>query len=297
MTNKTVFSSEPHRGWLPWGLLAPVLCIAFVIAGALVPEQWMEARGFLTPDGEPSGLAGWYAFLVIPFALTGLIILAWTRFVERRPLSTIGLPGGNAVAALPVGVLIGVGMILALVCGIALAGGYGAGAIGPAWTSPAALTAIGLMLLCFIVQSGVEEFMFRGWLLSTVTRKLGLPVGVLLSSLVFTFLHWSPHQFWVITLSSFMFSIFACVWAIRAGHVWGVMGWHAGWNWLLGIGFELPVTGLDVGLPALLVKLAPQGPVLLTGGAQGPEGSGLTSILFAVGALAIWLWPRRSSQL
>lgn len=297
MTSKTVFSPEPHRGWLPWGLLAPVLSIAFVIAGALIPELWMEARGFLTPDGEPKGLAGWYAFLVIPFALTGLIVVAWTRFVERRPLATIGLRGGKAVSALPVGILVGAAMILALVGAIGLAGGYGAAGVGPAWASPAALTAIGLMLLCFVVQSGVEEFMFRGWLLSAVTRKLGLPLGILLSSLVFTFLHWSPGQPWVITLSSFMFSVFACAWAIRAGHVWGVMGWHAGWNWLLGIGFELPVTGLDVGLPVLLVKLVPEGPVLLTGGAQGPEGSWLACLLFAGGAAAIWLWPRKPARL
>ena len=74
------------------------------------------------------------------------------------------------------------------------------------------------------------------------------------------------------------------------------MGWHAGWNWLLAVGFEVPVTGLDVHLPALLVKLTPIGPDALTGGAEGPEGSFLCSLFFA-GASALLLWsPRRSRE-
>lgn len=51
------------------------------------------------------------------------------------------------------------------------------------------------------------------------------------------------------------------------------MGWHIGWNWLLSIGFELPVTGFVIDLPALIVRLIPQGSDRLTGGDVGPEGS------------------------
>lgn len=294
MTSKTVFSPEPHKGWLPWALLSPFLCIAFVIVSVLATEQWMESHGFQTPQGNPTGLAGWYAFLAVPFALNGLLIVAWTMFVERRPLSTIGLTGGRTAMALLPGILIGVAMIVALVTAIGLAGGYSLGTVASAWASPTALAAIGLMLLCFVIQAGVEEIMFRGWLLSAVTRKLGLPMGILLTSLVFTFLHWSPQQYWVVTMSSFLFSAFACAWAIRAGNIWGVMGWHAGWNWLLGTGFELPVTGLEIDLPALVIRLIPQGPAVLTGGAQGPEGSWLCSVLFVTGIAVIWLGRKKA---
>lgn len=294
MTSKAIFSTEPHKGWLPWGLLTPFLCIAFVIASVLGTAPWMEAQGFQTPKGDPIGLMGLYAFLVIPFGLNGLMIVVWVLLVERRPLSTIGLTGGRSPIALISGALIGVAMILALVAAIGLAGGYTPAALAPAWASPAALAGIGLMLLAFVVQAGVEEIMFRGWMLSAVTRKLGLPIGVLLTSLVFTFLHWSPHQPWVIIMSSFLFSIFACAWAIRAGNIWGVIGWHAAWNWLLGTGFELPVTGIEIDLPALLVQLVPQGPAILTGGAEGPEGSWICNALFAAGIAVLLLWRRRS---
>lgn len=293
MTTKTVFSAEPHRGWLPWGLLAPFLCIFFVALTALGPEPLLERNGWVDAHGDPVGLTGWYAFLVIPFALNGLLILAWTLWVERRPLATIGLTGPAPGKTLLGGLLVGAATILAVVVAIGLAGGYSPGAVAPALASPGALTGIGLLLASFTIQAGVEEIVFRGWLLSAITRKLGLPIAVVLVSLVFTFLHYSPHQEARVMLSSFLFSAFACAWAIRAGNIWGVMGWHAGWNWLLGTGFELPVTGFQLGLPALLVKLVPQGPDALTGGAEGPEGSWLCSAFFVAGILVLWLWRRK----
>ena len=115
-------------------------------------------------------------------------------------------------------------------------------------------------------------------------------LAVVLVSLVFTLLHYSPHQPPLVMASTVLFSLFACAWVLRSGNLWGVMGWHAGWNWLLAVGFELPVTGLDAHLPALLVALRPQGGDALTGGTQGPEGSVLCVVFFAL-ALA-WMLVR-----
>jgi membrane protease YdiL (CAAX protease family) len=143
------------------------------------------------------------------------------------------------------------------------------------------------LLLAFVVQASVEEIVFRGWMLSAIARKFNVIVAVVLSSALFTLLHYAPGQLWFVTLNVFLFAVFACAWGLRAGNIWGVMGWHAGWNWLLSIGFELPVTGIDVKLPALLVALTPQGPVHLTGGAQGPEGSMLCGFFFLAAAVGL----------
>jgi uncharacterized protein len=91
---------------------------------------------------------------------------------------------------------------------------------------------------------------------------------------------------------SFTFGLFACAWAWRAGSIWGIMGWHAGWNWFTGVGFAVPITGLDVNLPALLVKLTPTGPDFLTGGLAGPESSVLSIGLLAAATLLVLLWPK-----
>ena len=296
MTNPpALFSSTPAEGWIPWGALAPLLTILFILIPALATELPMEAAGLIDASGNPAGTNGLLAFLLLPFALTGLLLLGWVRFVERRPLATIGLSSAGAPHIFVLGLAIGAATIFAVVAAGWGAGAYDATDYGPALTSSTAMGGIALLLLAFVVQSGVEEILFRGWLLSVVARKFNTLAGVVLTSIVFAFLHFSPGQPWLVTINILLFSVFACCWALRAGSIWGVMGWHAGWNWLLATGFKLPVTGLDAGVPALLVTLRPTGPVWLTGGAQGPEGSIFCTAFFLTG-IAVILWHRTESK-
>ena len=91
---------------------------------------------------------------------------------------------------------------------------------------------------------------------------------------------------------TFIFAIFACAWVRYSNSIWGVMGWHVGWNWFGGTGFDVPITGLDTGLPALVVKMVPVGSAYLNGGGQGPEGSVFTLALLTVASLSLLLLAR-----
>lgn len=284
--DKALFSDEPAKGWLPWGLLAPFLTIAFALIPVLATDPPMAALGLVDQRGGPIGTTGLIAFLLPPFALTGLLVLAWVRFVERRSLATIGLTGGAPIRAFLLGLAIGAATIFTVVAAIWIAGGFTATGLAPAFLSPVALGGIAILLFAFAVQASVEELLFRGWLLSLAARKFGVAAAVALSSVTFAFLHFSPSQPWLMTVNVLLFGAFACCWALREGNIWGVMGWHAGWNWLLATGFELPVTGFDAGVPALLVTLNPIGPAWLTGGAQGPEGSVMCTLFF-LGGIAV----------
>ena len=293
MTRVALFSRDPARGWLPWAWLAPILLVLFNAVPVIAMDGWMEARGWSTPRGEPVGLAGLHALLWIGFAPTLLLVQAWVWWVERRSLASIGLTGAAPLKTFLRGLAIGFATIALVVGAIRAAGGMQAVGIGPAWRSPSALLQIAMLLPAFVFQSSVEEVMFRGWLLSTVARKANVLVAVLLVSATFGLLHYSPHQPLLVVASTVLFSLFACAWVLRTGNVWGVMGWHAGWNWLLAVGFELPVTGLDAHLPALLVALRPQGGDVLTGGAQGPEGSVLCVAFFILAIAWVQLRARK----
>ena len=91
---------------------------------------------------------------------------------------------------------------------------------------------------------------------------------------------------------TFLFAIFACAWVRRSNSIWGVMGWHVGWNWFAGAGFGVPITGLDTGLPALVVKMVPVGPAWLNGAGEGPEGSVFTLALLTAAGLILLLLPK-----
>ena len=295
MTRVALYSPEPARGWLPWIWLVPILMILFNAVPVIALDGWMVKQQWSTPDGDPVGLVGLHALLWIGFVPTFLLVLAWVRLVERRSMASIGLVGQAPLKTFMQGLVVGMCTIALVVSAIWAAGGLHATGWGLAWQSPHSLLQIALLLPGFALQSSVEEVIFRGWMQSVLARKAGVAIAVLLVALTFTLLHYSPNQRWLVVLSSFVFSLFASAWSLRAGNVWGVMGWHTGWNWLLATGFELPVTGIDAQLPALLVALQRSGVDALTGGAEGPEGSYLCIAFFVLGiAWFGWMRSRRS---
>lgn len=295
MKSSAIYSQEPAKGWLPSGAFAPFLCVLLVAVPAVLVGLVLENFQLEDAKGDPLGLSGLFALLIFHFVALGLVVFAWVLLVERRPLATLGLAGPDKAKKFLLGLSIGMATVSAVVVTIWAAGGLEARGFGPALNSPGALLNIGLLLVCFAVQSSVEEIVFRGWLMSVIAVKFNIPSAVVLTSLAFSFLHFSPHQPLLVTLGTLLFSVFACLWALKAKSIWGVMGWHSGWNWLLATGFELPVTGIDAKQPALLVHLVARGPDFLTGGAQGPEGSYLCSVFF-VGAGAFLLYRMKRNR-
>lgn len=284
----SIYEPTPHRGWLPFVWLAPVIGILLVGLSSVPIDFLTEHWGLVNAKGDPLTAPAFCLFLLLPFASMAAATYAWTHFVERRGLATLGLTGSGKLRKFLVGVSIGILMMGLAISAIWLAGGYRAEARFPAFASASSLLWIAILLPCFAFQSSVEEFIFRGWLLSSVTRRWNFAAGIIATSLAFTFLHYSPHQPLRVISLSFLFSVFACAWALRANSIWGVMGWHAGWNWFAGVGFGVPITGLDVHLPALLERLVPVGPAYLTGGYDGPEGSVLTIALLATASILVF---------
>lgn len=291
-----IFAPEPHRGWLPWAWLSPIVCILLVAVSSLPFDYGFEWIGAVDAKGKPLSAFGFCLFLVLPNVAMSAAVWAWSRFVERRGVATLGLTGAHPLRKHFTGLIVGIGMMALAIMSIWFAGGYVSKSVFPAFASPASLFWIAFLLPCFVIQAGVEEFIFRGWLLSTATRRWNLTAGFIASSCAFTFLHYSPHQPVREIVMAFTFGLFACAWAWRADSIWGVMGWHAGWNWFAGVGFAVPITGFDLRLPALLVQLVPSGPDFLTGGAAGPESSILTIGMLAVTTPLILFWRSHRSQ-
>jgi len=286
-----IFSEETPKGWLPPSIAAPFICIFLVALSSLPFDFGLEYLGVTDAKGSPRGPLG-FCLLLVSFIALGLAVLGWVRWVEKRSLASAGLCGDGGLKKFLTGLAVGIAMMGAIVTAIALSGGYRLADLAPAFASPAALGWIALLLLGFVVQASVEEFVFRGWLFSTVMRRWNMTAAFILSSAAFTFVHFSPRATLLELVMTFIFAIFACAWVRRSNSIWGVMGWHVGWNWFGGTGFDVPITGLDVGLPALIVKLVPVGPAYLNGAGEGPEGSVFTLALLTVASISLLLLAR-----
>lgn len=288
LLGKQLYSDHLTAGWIPWGVLAPVLALIMVIGPLILTDVFiLSPQGLVDADGNPTSTYGLVGLLVVSFGLVGLLVAAWVRFVERRPFSSVGLslPGLKLFVR---GHAIGIAMVCCTIAGIAVAGGYTVGEIAPALTSPIVLFQIALLLFSFAIQSSVEEFVFRGWLMSVLAHKFNILAAILVNSALFAFMHFNPANAWYDNVNTLAFGLFASTWAVRANSIWGVMGWHAGWNWFTAIGFEVPITGLETGTSALIVQLSTVGPNWLSGGTTGPEGSIICTAVLLAGTLYWW---------
>lgn len=219
-------------------------------------------------------------------AVLGVVVYRWVvRRTEHREPSELGLDGWGG--RLGRGTLIGFAMFAAVIATIGFLGGYHV----EGWGSPAGT----LGLLGFMAAAAVtEELLFRGVLFRIIEERTGTWVALALTGVVFGAMHLANPDAtpWGATAIAIEagFMLAACYAATR--DLWVPIGLHFGWNFAAGGVFSVVVSGN--GESEGLLEASTSGPVALSGGAFGPEGSPyavLAGVVLTVGFL--WLAHRR----
>lgn len=285
--------TENHRR--TWTFATVILLIAFLLLGSLAALAVWNLSGLGapltfdpaidsktgTPYREAFGIGAGFALALVPLFL-------WIWFFERGRLDAIGLRG-NPVVPFVGGLFGGLASLAIVVLAIALLGGYRIEANGAFLAaSPAVLAPFAAYGLAFILQGSTEEIFIRGWLMQIAASRYGVTIGIIFSTLIFSILHAGniepSAELGVALLNIVLVGVFLAVWAINQGHLWGVCGWHASWNWLTSTGFGLEVSGQNLKVGALIVDLASisSTPWWITGGKFGPEASLVTTAFLAI---------------
>lgn len=292
MAGIELFAPRTPRHRRTWTAAALVLALVFIILGQVLAAIPGLMTGLLSPAGESEGWQGTAFILYVAFGLTTMITIGWVIAFERRGLAAIGLNDQGWKRFLR-GYGLGLVFIAVTIGVIAALGGYaveGGGAFASA-SIPAALLPIVIMLFGFIVQGSTEEIVTRGWLMQVIASRHGLAVGIGLTSVLFGLLHAmnippSP-ELGTGLVNIVLVGVFLGLYAAREGSLWGVCGWHAAWNWLLGLGFGLEVSGQVIETPPLIVDLAQRSEIAwwITGATFGPEGSVVVTVILLAATL------------
>ncbi|MBF0777826.1 CPBP family intramembrane glutamic endopeptidase [Streptococcus cuniculi] len=288
--------SDKKLNWL-YAFLLPaivqfVLFIGFIIAGflmdvllAFLPTDAVQMLFYILDPVFLQLLA-----FAVPFAL----ILVWVRFVEKRPIAGLGLYNKGAFKEFAQGLGVGTLLISAVVLVQWMTGG-----IELEETYFTGLNVLNFLIIFpfWFIQSATEELATRGWLFPSVARKTSLPIGLAVSSLLFSLLHLGNNAISLISLLNIaLFGLFACLYVLKTDNIWGVSAVHAAWNCFQGTVFGVNVSGISVSYS--LMRFTPtSAPTYLSGSEFGSEGSIIASIILAIGcACLVWrLYPRRAS--
>lgn len=271
-----------------WTLAALILILVFFILGE-VPVGVILNFGAMKELFPKESWSKLFLNLFFGFGIGALICFAWIRFFEKRTLASIGFNCHPRQHYLR-GLISGFGFITVVVGIITLSGGYQFEGDG-LWKnfSWMGLFSILMLLIGFAVQGATEEIFMRGWLFQLLTSRYGIAIGIIGNMLYFSSLHaFNIHFSIELAIGLFnivLVAIMLSLYALKEGNLWGVCAWHGAWNWLLGVGFGLDVSGQSIKLVPLVIDLknVATAPVWLHGGAFGPEASVVTSFVLLLG--------------
>jgi uncharacterized protein len=213
------------------------------------------------------------------------IHLGWGRVIERREVTELSAPGMGREWA--TGALVGAALYVSCAVVLMVLGMYRIDGLNP-WTY--LLPAIAMAL-----SSGLfAELFFRGVVFRSVEDLLGTWISLIVSSLLFGFLHLlNPGG----TLEGAIYISIEAGLLLAAAYLvtrrlWMSMGFHMAWNYTQSAIFPGTVSG-GVSDPGLIWSTI-EGPDLLTGGSFGAESSILALVLCtATGLILLVIAMRR----
>jgi uncharacterized protein len=256
---------------------------------AVLALTGQQPRSFGDAFADSAVLSGLYQAFALIISFSGVYALLWlwvTRY-EQRPFWSLGLERDGAARKCLRGALAGLLMLGGAVALMALMG-YVAPEDGPPQLQGgSALAGVLIVLLGWAVQGPAEELLCRGWMLPVLAARYRVWTGVLVSLVFFAVLHsLNPNIGLIAGLNLALYGLFAALYALREGGIWGIAAQHAGWNWAQGNLFGLEVSGTQ---PAggMVLNLMETGPDEITGGPFGPEGGFAVTAVLLVGIAAL----------
>ena len=144
--------------------------------------------------------------------------------------------------------------------------------------------------LTFLLVGFREECVSRGYFLFTLATGIGFWPAAIGTSLVFGWLHLgNTGESYVGALAAAGIGFFFCILLRKTGNLWAAIGFHAAWDWGETFFYGVPDSGFSA--QGHLFSATFAGPVWLTGGSVGPEGSWLCLFLIILLCIAAAFLP------
>ena len=218
----------------------------------------------------------------------------YCRCIEVRPVRSMGARKEKFFAHYFTGIAVGLTMMTV----IALSGAL-SGITEISVCSNISFGTLGLFFLGFIVQGMSEEFIFRGYLMTTIGGSgCKTAIAVAISSVGFALAHVTNPGFGVLPFINLtLFGVFAGLYIILFDNIWGACAIHSVWNFSQGNIFGISVSG-TADTESVLRSTPVSSHDFLTGGEFGIEGSILSTLVLGIGiAVTLYMiWKKQSAK-
>jgi hypothetical protein len=273
-----------------WSIGIFIILMGLLTAAFIFPTQYLLEKNNL-PVNEMQPIQTSIGELAVFLGLLGASMMM--TFVEHRPLISYGLEGMQRLVKFLYGVLSGVAA-LSLLIGVLFYFGFLVFEGQHIYGWKAIQYAIGWGAAFFLVGL-YEEYLLRGYLQAALARGIGFWWSALFLSAAFGCIHiFNKGESPVGICSAALVGIVFCISLWYLKNLWWAIGFHASWNWSQSYLWGTANSGTVV--QGHLFSVHPQGNILWSGGATGPEGSFMIIPLLFVIALLMWIVWRRTAK-
>lgn len=220
------------------------------------------------------------ASLFATIAMIGVVFL-FCRFLQKRKLRTLGFIKKDMCREYLTGLAFGflVFSVAVLIC--VLTGSL-------EFHGFSAEFSIGFFLLFvlgYMIQGMSEEVLCRGYFMVSFSRRAPVVAAIMANALFFAALHLMNPGITVLAFVNLaLFGIFASIYFLKRGNIWGVAAFHSIWNLVQGNVYGIEVSGMASNC-SILESTAVEGRELINGGAFGLEGGLAVTIVLLAGII------------
>ena len=145
-----------------------------------------------------------------------------------------------------------------------------------------------LLFLGYMIQGMSEEVLLRGYYMVSLATSCNVSTAIFASSCVFTLLHVGNEGINIVGLINvFLFGIFAALYFVRRGNIWGIAALHTMWNFAQGNIFGCLVSGNNSGKSVVTSQIN-DSLSLINGGKFGPEGGVAVAAVLVLGIMVLY---------
>lgn len=270
-----------NKGGKLWKELIVIILVS--VFGTLLTQALALLPVVMMARDEMNELQMTVVSLYATFATTVGIIM-YCMYVQKRSARSIGFTSNKVIVQYIKGLLIGLIMFSTIV---------GLGYITKAFNfigveKKINLGMLSVILVGFFFQGMSEEVLCRGYIMTSVSRKHSVLLGIIINSLVFALMHVLNPGFGILPFVNLvLFGVFASFYMLKTGDIWGVSAIHSIWNFVQGSLYGLSVSGTNP-LPTIL-KFEITEKTILNGGTFGPEGGLIVTGVLLIGIVVLLL--------
>lgn len=259
---------------------------------ALIHQGWIRALILLVVYTSLSVLWGYFVWsaelwFATSFVLSIILVFLCRKLIDRRSFESLGF---NTAYVYPDAV-IGFTLGTFLVCAGALILYYlnDVRWVDVMYKNEAFF--FSFALLAMIAVS--EELVFRGYVLRNLMKSFNKWIALLINAVLFTVVHYSNEGIPALGIfNTFLGGLVLGISFIITRQLWLPICFHLSWNFIQGPVLGFRVSGLSF---ESILHIESTGPVLLTGGEYGFEGSVVcTALLLAAFGAGCYIESKKS---